>query len=305
MEIRATQAPPEGAPQAPLQGLQSLLTIAEHIGMPYTSVRKQAVRMALPISTQGQLAPAHACTLLAYYTQPRAGRSTATQAAAAQLLQHLQPGSTTPAAPTPAHSAAPPAIHVPPIPVQAIPVQPAPVQPAPVQPPAEQGTPLEPSPAPPLAPPLAPPSPQRRWRGAPPATPQPTPEAPAPTAAGPVVQAARSEAIAVVVLLAAIVWQVLNTAEVVGYLQSGAMHASWRAYLFAVPAQLTAFLMTIRQGSGKGYLHMFMVFEFAINMLHYRPWAQPSPELWAASVLMAFFGPFVIYSFGLLLANKK
>lgn len=294
MEIRATQAPPEGAPQAPLQGLQSLLTIAEHIGMPYTSVRKQAVRMALPISTQGQLAPAHACTLLAYYTQPRAGRSTATQAAAAQLLQHLQHGSTTPAAPTSAHSAAPPAIHVPPIPVQAIPVQPAPVQPAPVQPPAEQRTAEQPSP-------------QRRWRGAPPATPQPAPEAPAPTAAGPILRAARSEVLALAVLLAAIVWQVLNTAEVVGYLHSGTMRADWRSYLFAVPAQLTAFLVTIRDGSSsKRYLQGFMLFELAINVLHYRPWVgDGSIEKWIGSLLLSFLGPFVIYSFGLLLANKK
>jgi len=124
--------------------------------------------------------------------------------------------------------------------------------------------------------------------------------------AGAVVKVARSEAVAVVVLLAALSWQVFNTAEVAAWISTGQMQADARSYLFAVPAQLAAFLMTIRAGRGKAYLRAFMAFEVAINMLHYRPWAAGGGvEIWMGCCLLSVFGPYVIYSFSVLLANRK
>ena len=155
----------------------------------------------------------------------------------------------------------------------------------------------EPAPAPrpttlPELPPLAPPPPAARYNPAP----SPEPQS--------LLTIVRNDAIIVLVLLLIIIWQIINTADVAGYISTGRMESSLTSYLFAIPAQFTAFLLTVHNG-GKTYLRVFLGFEIAINIIHYHPWTYPDPyQMWPVCILLSIFGPAVIYSLFHLISSK-
>lgn len=134
-----------------------------------------------------------------------------------------------------------------------------------------------------------------RWRGATPTAAPVRPPRPM-LRPGVVVRVGRSEAVAVALFGLVAIWQALNTIELVGWLQTGAMSMSWRAALFGAPVQLTALVLTLHNG-GRWYLRGFAGFEFAVNLLHGQPWRSNSPEVWATVLLTSSLAAFAILSF--------
>jgi hypothetical protein len=101
--------------------------------------------------------------------------------------------------------------------------------------------------------------------------------------------------------------QMNHTAQVVG--------GEWlQAWAYALSIQFTGLAMTLYKGN-LGYLRAFAVAEFAINLLHYRPWAHCELiegmsvcgdfEEWTRSVLLSALIAFTIYSYVEIFAARR
>ncbi|WP_367390136.1 hypothetical protein [Lewinella sp. LCG006] len=101
--------------------------------------------------------------------------------------------------------------------------------------------------------------------------------------------------------------QMNHTAQVVG--------GEWlQAWAYALSIQFTGLAMTLYKGN-LGYLRAFAVAEFAINLLHYRPWAHCELikgvsvcggfEEWTRSLLLSALIAFTIYSYVEIFAARR
>jgi hypothetical protein len=86
------------------------------------------------------------------------------------------------------------------------------------------------------------------------------------------------------------------------------------AWAYALSIQFTGLAMTLYKGN-LAYLRAFAVAEFAINLLHYRPWAHceliegvsvcGGAEEWTRSVLLSALIAFTIYSYVEIFAARR
>lgn len=134
--------------------------------------------------------------------------------------------------------------------------------------------------------------------------PQPLPAAGPASSDSRIVRFFRSDTFLFVVFMGAMIWQVLNTKEVVLWADKESNFAE--ALLYAGSIQFTALLMTLHRG-GRVYLLIFAVLEFGVNMIHYRPWDKEGTgiDVWVIDILLSFAIAFSIYSYSEIFTTKR
>ncbi len=104
--------------------------------------------------------------------------------------------------------------------------------------------------------------------------------------------------------MGAMVWQVLNTTEVVMWADQESSY--FNALLYAGSIQFTALLMTLHRG-GRMYLLIFAVLEYGVNIIHYRPWENKDAgvDVWVIDNLLSFAIAFSIFSYSEIFISKR